>query len=211
MAHSSTYTCPHCNTSNSVSLFESFMLVCKSCHEVLYCNTGNERPERSIVPADWSFIQIGTEGGHKESEFRVVGRIRLQLRNDYKNLWCATVSNANHIWLMESFGSISVLGPTWEEYDDDIRSLHAGARVKLFADWHLEGEYVEKCEELSYEGELGKWNLFEPKFFFIQCSNGSLQTAIFTVFKKKIMFLKGKKVTLESLNLKNILTWDEWK
>lgn len=211
MANPTTYTCPHCHTANAVSLYESFMLVCKSCQEVLYCNNASGKPEKSPVPPDWSFIQIGTEGGYKESEFRVVGRIRLQLRNEYKNLWCAVVANGNYIWFMESFGSISVLGPTWEEYDDDIRSLHAGASVKLYDDWRLKGEYVEKCEEISYEGELGKWDLFEPKFFFIQCSDSSLQTAIFTVFKKKIMFLKGRKITLESLNLKNILTWDEWK
>lgn len=206
------HNCPACTTANRSVLAESSVLVCRNCREIVYAKSVASKPVKSVVPEDWSILQIGTQGGYNENEFTIVGRIRLQLRNDYKNFWCAALRNGTYIWIAESFASVAILGGTWTSYDDTVQHLHAGKSITLKKDIKIKGEYVEKCEAISYEGELGLWKLYEPGFFLIQGSNNNHHTVIFTVNEnREIEYLHGGKVDIEKLNLKNTVTWDEWK
>jgi hypothetical protein len=164
------------------------------------------------VPPDWSYIRLQTTGKYAQQPFTIVGRIRLQLRNDYKNFWCAALTDGAHLWIMESFGSIAIFPAVWIDYDKQVSALRAGQRIALKKDVKLTGEYVEKCEDLTYEGEIGTWKLFTPYFFFIQAANKENQVAIFTVNSKKdVEYLVGLKAQPEELSLQNIIQWDEWK
>jgi len=206
------YNCPACGTAHKVQLNESSLITCRVCHEIVAdAITGEEKPKATRIPDDWSFLQIGTTGVYKEYNFTVIGRLRLQLRNDYKNFWCTIYEGGKCLWIVESFGSFSLFTSAWQEIKSDLTKLHAGKKVVLANKVTLWGEYVEKCEGISYDGEIGLWNLFYPGFFLVQASNGSGQTAFFTIKKNDKHILTGEKVTLEELNLKNILTWDEWK
>lgn len=163
------------------------------------------------MPSDWSFIQLGTTFKYNERSYEVVGRVRLQLRNDYKNLWSA-VHPDSQVWLMESFASGAVLEDTWKVYGKPVSKLHAGSTFTVRAGIKLRGEYVEKCEGLSIEGEIGEWPLLQPGFFFIQGSNNDYQTAVFTVdAKQHIKSLQGMKADIDQLQLTNIVGWNEWK
>jgi hypothetical protein len=205
--------CTACNTHNICVLTESNLLVCKNCHAIVFANVaGYDAPKPALVPDDWSFIQIGTSAEYQKQILNVVGRIRLQLRNDYKNFWCCALDNGSHIWLMESFASFAILSSSWHVYNGETRTLQADLSISVSKGVKLVGEYVERCEGISYEGEIGNWKLFYASFFFIQGSNSTNDTAVFTAETGKgIQFLAGKKVEMEDLNLKNILTWDEWK
>jgi hypothetical protein len=209
----SIHNCPSCGSNNSTVLKATALLVCKNCNAIVVQNCPQGRqipPER--IPVDWSFLQKGSTGSYKGAVFTLVGRIRLQLRNDYKNLWCAATKGGDYFWLMESFASFAVFQPVWQPWSNDVRSLHAGKPIKIQNDLFLKGEYVEKCEDISYEGEIGAWKLFSPGFFFIQASNNRGDTAIYLVpGSDPIEFLAGEKVLVEKLQLKNILAWNEWK
>jgi hypothetical protein len=206
------YNCPGCSTAHKVQLNDATLVICQVCNEIVADNVADsEKPKAAHIPDDWSFLQIGTTGVYKEYNFTVIGRLRLQLRNDYKNFWCTTCDGGKCLWIAESFGSFALFTASWTEVKNDLSQLHAGKKVILANNVTLRGEYVEKCEGISYTGEIGPWNLFYPGFFLIQASNGSGQTAFFTIKKNSRHVLSGQKVTLEELNLKNILTWDEWK
>jgi hypothetical protein len=209
----SIHTCPACGSNNSTVLKDTALLTCKNCPAIVYQHSSLEQQiPVARIPADWSFLQKGTSGVYKENTFTLVGRVRLQLRNDYKNLWCAYTKSGEYFWLMESFASFAAFQPVWQRYSNDVRTLHAGKSIKIQKDVSVKGEYVEKCEAISYDGEIGNWKLFSPGFFFIQASNNAGETAIYMVGgKNPIEFLAGEKVPVEKLQLKNILAWNEWK
>lgn len=207
------YTCPSCANMTSSRLTRPWLVSCARCSAIVYRNpeiSNDITPAK--IPFDWSFVQQDSTFDYRGSTFQIVGRIRLQLRNDYKNFWCAANSSGGHIWLMESFASFAILDSTWMEFKQSVNKLHAGGSVSTDKNTKLKGEYVEKCEGVSFAGEIGEWLLCRPGFFFIQCSNNQNQTAVFTIDSThNIDYLRGEKVGVELLNLKNILSWDEWK
>lgn len=204
------FNCPACGAFNTAVLEASTLLVCKSCGGIVYENVdGDLKPEPARVPSDWSFIQLNSTGEYDGQTFTVVGRVRLQLRNDYKNFWCCALRNGKSIWVMESFASFAVFVAEWQPSKKG--NLHAGAPIKINSRLTVIGEYVEKCEGVSYEGEIGSWKLFQPGFFFVQGSRIDGETAVFTITKGEVELLQGKKVEVEKLNLKNIIAWNEWK
>jgi hypothetical protein len=206
------YNCPACSTVHKVQLHSASLIICRVCNEIVAdAVSGSEKPVAASIPDDWSFLQIGTTGVYKEYKFTVIGRLRLQLRNDYKNFWCTLYDDGKCLWIAESFGSFALFTSSWQEVKNDLSQMHAGKKIILANKVNLHAEYVEKCESISYAGEIGPWNLFHPDFFLIQASNTGGQTAFFTIQKKEGYILTGEKVTLEELNLNNILTWDEWK
>jgi hypothetical protein len=113
---------------------------------------------------------------------------------------------------MESFASSAVLLETWHPTNKRPDQLHAGSIFTVSGGFELTGEYVEKCEGLSMEGEIGEWPLLQPGFFFMQGSNNDYHTAIFAVdANHHINSLQGMKVDIDQLKLTNIVTWNEWK
>lgn len=212
MTHNTVYSCPGCSTAYKVQLERATLVVCRVCSEIITdAVNGSEKPKPAHIPDDWSFLQIGTTGVYKNYNFTVIGRLRLQLRNEYKNFWCAIYEGGKCLWIVESFGSFALFSSAWQEIKSESAHLHAGKKITLANKVELRGEYVEKCEGVSYTGEIGSWIFFYPGFFVMQASNASGQTAFITIKKSIAHILTGEKVTLKELNLKNILTWDEWK
>ena len=102
------------------------MLICKACGNIVYDKVlGAVRPKPSTIPPDWSFVQLNTTGEFKQQSFTVVGRIRLQLRNDYKNFWSAALNDGSSIWIMESFASFALFRDVWHAYTDSISDVRA--------------------------------------------------------------------------------------
>ena len=213
MIKGDTLSCPSCGTYVTVALPDAMLIVCRECHGIAhYERPLTAAPPSVMVPADWSFVQIGTTGQYNQKPFTVTGRVRLQLRNDYKNLWCAAHGDKN-LWIMESFGSFRVLGNDWKSYKGDIKKLRATYTITLADDKKLTGEYVEKCEGVSYEGQIGPWpSLYPAGFFVVQGSSGNT-TAFFTIhtYMKVVDYLVGEVTTPEDLKLGSILQWNEWR
>ncbi|HEY0655866.1 MAG TPA: hypothetical protein VGD65_22175 [Chryseosolibacter sp.] len=208
------YTCNACNATNSSVLSKPALIICRQCRAVVHRDEQLKMFELDLarVPDDWSFVRIGTEFSYNNNTLTVVGRIRFQLRNDYKNFWCAALRDGAYIWIMESFASFCILGSTWKEFKQSSEKLRAGQLITLEGNLKIRGEYVEKCEEVTFEGELGLMKFPEASFFFIQCSNNQNQTAVFFIKPSyDIEYLEGGKIDVEKLNLKNTVTWDEWK
>jgi hypothetical protein len=207
------YNCPNCKAPNESEWKRPAVIICRTCHTPIRIHLKeNVDLKPTVIPEDWTFLQLQSTAEYGGKTMKLVGRIRLQLRNDYKNVWCGAFDDGSYVWLMESFASFIVLKPEWAKFHNDVRQLHTGENIKLGTNRKVKGEYVEKCEGVSYEGELGDWRLFYPNFFFIQAASSTGDTAIFIVdAQKNIEYLSGEKIEVEKLNLKNIIVWDEWK
>lgn len=188
----------------------SSLLVCKNCRDIVAYRNGTEKPVYTQVPEDWSFLRIGSTGEFEKQPFKIIGRVRLQLRNDYKNFWTAVYGRDECMWLVESFGSFAVFTSPWRDYDKDATNLRANNTIPISANLKLTGDYVEKCEAITYEGEVGPWKIFRPGFFLVQAS-GHDQTALFLTNKGQVEYIIGKTVLLDDLKFQNIITWNEWK
>lgn len=213
MKENSVYNCPECGTWHNAVLQEPSLLACKNCGAIIFEKiVRGLKPEASKIPEDWSFIQLGTTGQYQEHSFTVVGRIRVQLRNDYKNFWCAEYDQGKCLLIMESFASCAVFASPWHAYRKEPSKLRAGATIPLDAPLQPKGEYVEKCEDIGYQGEVGNWKFFYKGFFLVQASQPDGQTVVFALEPRKdVIYITGEKIVMEKLNLKNIVVWNEWK
>ncbi|RAV97964.1 hypothetical protein DQQ10_26190 [Pseudochryseolinea flava] len=186
-------------------------LFCRHCHEFIGAHNLPPILRSDKFPDDWSFIQYGSAGKYKEHDFKIIGRVRLQLRNDYKNFWTAEYKNGELLWIVESFGSFGVFSGSWLDFQGNHKNLRAGKSIDIGALEKIFGEYVEKCEAIQYAGEIGPWRYFSPTFFLVQAGIANA-VALFTVRgNEQIQFMFGEKMTIEQLHFTNILQWDEWK
>jgi hypothetical protein len=205
------FSCPSCGSPFATQLSDPIYISCKQCGAVILDKVLKDESRPLKVPPDWSFIHVGTSLEFEKKQLNVCGRIRLQLRNEYKNFWCCAHGDGTHLWLMESFASLAVMHPQWQHFDDDAKKLRAGANLKLL-DITIYGEYVEKCEGIAVEGEVQGWNFFLPGFFLVQMANNAGDIFVFALKnKKEALGLRGRKAQPEELKLKNIHAWDEWK
>jgi len=186
------------------------LIACPNCGNIL--KTSVSGISKKLPPEDWSFIQIGTRGFYSQQHFEVTGRIRLQLRNEYKNYWSIAYNENSSAFLYESFGSLAILNGTIKDYQGDVRKLKAGHKIREGKNLVLTGEFVEKCESVSYEGEIDRWKDFEPGFFIVQAGTSNGYVATFRIVdSSRAYFYLGTKVSLENLKLEKIREWDEWK
>ena len=207
------YQCPGCGTYQQGVLEQPVLMVCRQCQNIIADKTGSRFPLQSRrMPEDWSFIRIGTTGTFENDQFAVVGRVRLQLLNDYKNIWTIVTRTGKTHQLVESFGSLSVFQSEWRTFDQALSKLRAGKTIPISSTSKYHGEYLEKSFDVHYEGEIAVWRHYHDGFFLVQCSDENSNTALFPFEPQKpVQYLHGKKVTLDILKLTNTVTWDEWK
>jgi hypothetical protein len=205
-----TISCSRCNALNQRYVDDS-LVFCIDCGNLIASSPGFAHVTTESMPPDWSFLQLGSIVKVYEETFTLVGRVRLQLRNDYKNFWYGIAYAGARVWVMESFASIGIMNTTWYIYYGEANTLHAGGQIKPNKDFRVKGEFVEKCEAIHFQGEISDWNLFEPGFFFIQAANIDNGLAVFTVKGAEKQYLMGHKISLEILEIEKMITWDEWK
>lgn len=208
-------TCPGCQAQHTLRLRLTGRFICPYCRAQAVVDGIAQDACRPLItaapmPDDLSFVQIGTTGVLDGAPFEVIGRIRLQLRNDYKNFWCAVRKEGSGFWMVESFGSFAVYNGAWQPYTDLASKLRSNQTIPL-PDGPVTGEYVERCEGLALLGELLPWSIVEPGWFVVQGSKGA-RTAFFMTKPNVggIHYLLGKKVPVENLKLANTLPWNEW-
>lgn len=100
------HQCSGCGSYQQVVLEAPVLVVCRQCGNFIIDNTrANPVLRPAPMPQDWTFIQIGTTGFIDDKQFAVIGRVRLQLLNEYKNIWTIVTESATTLLLTESFGS----------------------------------------------------------------------------------------------------------
>jgi hypothetical protein len=203
------YRCTQCGADNGLKFYASVLLICNQCGHTVFDD--GKYVKAQAPPDDWSFVQIGTKGTDINKNFEVIGRVRLQLRNEYKNYWTILYTDNTIGFLYESFGSFAILDGLRIPYKGDIHKLKAGLRFTK-DNIQLIGEFVEKCEDISFAGEIARWDAFNSGFFIVQAASAAGHIAVFQIIDKdNVYFYFGKKLSADHLKLQNIIQWNDWK
>lgn len=209
------HSCGDCHNTIRVVGSDSDLLVCPRCAATVV-NEKNHALQNALIPDDWSLVQLGVTGIHKNRTFQVIGRIRLQLRLEYKNVWCIWFDAENtYGWLVESLGSYFVCaGSVFDMTDrDDLNTLRAGDRFVLHGKVVVFIDYMDRCEWVSVEGEIANWKDFTKGFHSVQAQNNEGIAGYFNidVSGKRARFIVGESTPLKDLKLKGIREWNEFK
>jgi len=168
------------------------------------------------MPDDWSVIQVGSKGAYQKHNFEVIGRVRLQLQQDYKNFWCLWYEDRKkYAWLAESFGKyITYESSFLDVYDNgEFSGLKIGHKFIIHDNVTVVANYQEQCVWISLEGELCLWPILKKGFALVDAQNNDRMAACFIIppDRRAGKFLVGEVVDFHDLNLVSIREWDEWK
>jgi hypothetical protein len=204
-----TYSCPSCGKQYTPQLTDSWILLCTNCRAVV---TGEKsiRLHGTSMPDDWSVLQIGSNGIYKNKPFKITGRARIQLENDFKNLWCASYDNGS-IWIAQNLESTSFLLPPFTAFTGDYSSIRAGNFVEFSSTVKMKCEFVEACTDLQIEGEISNFPITSSGFHLAQVRNKSRNSAL--IVKKGAedsQFLWGE-IAPDDFKFDNLKKLDEWK
>jgi hypothetical protein len=212
MVRNNTYACSTCSFAYTVKSINPNLLICPQCNSIIQNLTG-QKLIVPLFPANWSFVKIGAKGNWKEKTFEVIGRVKLQLLNSYKNAWYILYDDGTSGWLMDGLGSLSIVNTRKQSFEfEDIKKLRPGKSLNL-DNRSCEIVSMEECERVMYEGEIGNWTLFKPGFFVAEglLYNQASVSFFLNIPKKEIMYLEGEKATLENLKAETLIKLDEWR
>ena len=213
MTRNSTIPCPHCNRSYTTQSNEPALIICPSCNGVIENQTNLRWSEKVLMPADWSFIKTGTRGEWNKKTFEVIGRVRLQLINTYKNVWYIVFDDRTYGWIFDSNGNMSISPAESLALDfDNIKKLRPGKSISL-GTRHCEIESIDEVERVTGEGEVGNWQFFRPRFFMV---DGVLSNQVSVFFRmdipnKQINYFISDRITLENFKKETFNSWNEWQ
>jgi hypothetical protein len=202
-----TYTCPGCGKMYSPQLTDTWVLLCNDCGGVVL----GDKNLPGKIPNDWSVIQIGSAGHWKGVPFKILGRVRLQLKDDFKNLWCAQYENKT-LWIAQSLESVAFYPPPFAPFPDELNKPRSNHSIKFSSNTELKCEFIEQCTHLHFEGELSSFPFSKGGFAVIQASNLKGNSAL--IFQRQdtsAEFLWGEYMERLNFKFENIRHWNEWK
>ena len=209
------FTCSTCGASLRIRGFDSVLVICRSCGAVMPSETFRALTDFHL-PDDWSVVQIGSSGVYQKKNYEVIGRVRLQLQQDYRNFWCLWYPEIKkYDWLVESFGKFTVYDNVFFDLHNSLEFLdmEPGHKFIIHDKVTVFANYQDQCEWVSLEGELCSWPSLQKGFAFIDAQNNDLIAACFIIppDRRAGKFLVGQIVNFRDLNLASIREWDEWK
>ncbi|GHN02409.1 hypothetical protein WSM22_38980 [Cytophagales bacterium WSM2-2] len=202
-------TCPNCGRYHTHVLNDTWLIVCANCrHQVT--NRDIRDSNAFNMPDDLSTIQIGTTGLYRGKSFTISGRIRFQLKTDFRNLWCASYDDRT-IWIFQSLESIVFCDSRFAINEYQFEGLRAGAYMDFTDSIKLKCEMMEPCVDVHYEGEISRFPLPNTRLTLIQASSPSFNTAL--IFKNKsgeLHYLWGEMMLVYGYKFENLKAWTEW-
>jgi hypothetical protein len=202
-------TCPGCGRYYTHQLDDTWLIICQHCrHQITNRDIRDEK--EFDMPDDLSTLQIGTTGIYKAQSFVITGRIRFQLKTDFRNLWCARYGDKT-IWIGQSLESVGFFTPPFMEHTYQFDSLRAGVFVEFTDDIKLKCEMMEPCIDVRYEGEISRFPYPNAKITLIQASNTKGNTAL--IFKNRsgqLHYLWGELMLVYGYKFDNLKKWAEW-
>jgi len=208
------YSCPQCGRSVQRKLKDSALVLCTNCNAKVFGEM--EIPAESHgVPDDLSLIQIGSKGKYLSKKFEIVGRIRMQMKDDFRSLWCALYDDDKNptLWICQSLESIAFAADTFKLFPpkSDI-GLEAGGSVVFGDRVKLNVGFVSRPMSIHYEGEIARFPRPDGDFIFVHASNQSNTALVICVNKSldNTEMLWAQTKELGDVQFENTRKFDEW-
>lgn len=141
----------------------------------------------------------------------VSGRIRFQMKNDFRNLWCARYGDKT-IWIGQSLESVGYFTPPFAPYPYQFENIRAGVFIEFSDKIKLKCEMIEPCLSVRYEGEVAEFPFSNTRTVIMQASNTAGNTAlIFSNPGGRLQFLWGELMLVYGVTFENVRTFAEWE
>jgi len=203
--------CDHCGKDYRHQLVDSWLIVCTHCQHVIK-GEGLVKSSQLTMPDDWSTLQIGTTGKYKNQNFQITGRVRIQMRNDFRNLWCAQYGKET-LWIGQSLEGIGFFNTPFVPYPQEFQpKMRAGIFVAFSESIKLKCEMIDKCLGLHCEGEVSTFPYPDGEFTLLQANNSNGNTMlVFMRDKEQAQFLWGVTTLVYGVKFENTKKWSEWE
>jgi DNA-directed RNA polymerase subunit RPC12/RpoP len=207
------YSCPQCGKSVQRKLKDSDLVICPACSAKVF-GTATIPEKWTKVPDDLSVVQIGSTGKYNDKKFEIVGRIRIQMKDDFRTLWCALYDGSKTLWIVQSLENIAFSEEPFKEFPPKSEfDVRAGARVEFGEKVILKVIFVGTCLKISYEGEIANFPYPDGTFVFVHAQNKQGNTVIIVTQgdMNRTRLLWGVTRQVEGTVFENTRTIDGWQ
>lgn len=215
---SSTVSCGSCGGQITFKTRFAVQAVCPYCSSLVirkdaYAETLGER---SVLPPDFSPLQIGATGEYDGKRFELVGMLKMGWERGFWNEWLMLYTDDSYGWLAEAQGcwyvlhELTPLAATMK----DILSAEPGQFVEVEDLGRMTVADIKECQQIGSAGELpftvrkGE----TQRSIDLSGDKATFATAEFPAEKGQAPRLYGGHVVQwEDLHLKNLKEVPGWK
>jgi hypothetical protein len=207
-----TVSCPYCKGILSFRSSGTDAVMCSRCSVMANRNGQAFKVKVSnVMPEDMTPLQIGTTGIFGNINFEIIGRVRFQYKQKYKNQWQLLFPDGTSKLLAEACGAYAFYSPDKTTVNPQtLKNITAGKRIDLpGGSYYIES--LAKCENITAEGEVTFNPLWTEKFISVTFSLPGSPMAVAEIFsKEKTALFKGTYQDFDDFNFKNLRDLNGW-
>ena len=204
-----TANCPNCGAPITFRWSASVQTVCEYCKSVLVRTDIDLEKVGQVadLPPNSSPIQIGTEGVYGKRSFVVTGRIVYEYDQGNWNEWHLVMNDGASGWLSDAQLEYAVT------FAATAQNLPQTCKVGQDYTWNNQAYVVTTITRAHYrgvEGELPFQYWDKSDVLFVDLMSHSNKFATIDYSENPPLLFLGESVDFDSLNLKNLRSFEGW-
>ena len=207
-----TNTCPGCSAQLATREPYAWAVVCSSC-SALVLDNGSRFPGATIdmpLVEDLSPFRIGCVGQYMGAHLRIVGRVRVESRQGYRNYWSVR-GDIPFRWIAQSFGGYVLLNK-WNGIlsKEDVRGIRPLHPLRLANGDAYTVEMLDGHFRYAWEGQLVS-ELPMPWEVEVEAGRPPDGKVLLLIDRSKnVTVFEGKAVDFAELHLENPPALARW-
>lgn len=207
------FNCPGCGGVITLVSSATVFVVCSYCRSTLiHDRDWSAHGKIADLPAEVTYLQLGTKGRYKDQSFELVGRRRVAWRDGFWTEWCASFSGRKYGWLIDAQGSFAFA----REWDEPLPSLRAkdisrGTVIRLNnQDFSVDDK--KDAVVVGTEGEMPYVVKLNQEITTVDASNskGEFCSIEFDRSSHEISAFVGEYLDFRAFHFENLRQLDDW-
>lgn len=215
LAKGSTILCSDCNFPYNLKTDFCVGYSCLRCSALMIKNNNEFIRSEKAVPVleDMSPLKLGSQGVLEGNKFEIIGRIKFNLKGEYKNHWCLLFSNNSWFWLGESYGDYYFIKKEKTPIDPSrFKVRKIGRMIKFPNGIQYEIQYFNEVISYACEGEIPEFPFLKGNFISLELSDKGDRLVFVNVYSaNQIDYYLGKYLLFDQLNFTNLRDLNGWK
>lgn len=205
--------CTDCKATVRFATDGSWARTCSSCQS-LVLRSGDRYavglPRMAVLP-DLSPMAVGSVGSFAGAEFRIVGRMRVEGANGYRNFWSLQGRDLPYRWLVHAYGTYALMAKWPGQFPkSEMRGIKPNRSMKLDDGLDYCAEMLDNSFRFAFEGELME-PLQLPYTIELEAGRAPNDKVIVHVMADAgLEALVGIMVDFEELHFEHSPTWARW-